>query len=501
MTSYNSGTVDTAGWTRNSVVSAAAGEVVLINNASSDTASEIAAGSIPTKFGAATFSVFVGAGADDIHFGIVDAALAKTTVGTNGIRGDASFCGVVIDTFNTIVRIYVGGTQVATVSGGFTRSVYETWTVKYTNSGGSLKVEAIKGGVSIVSGTGTMPSYTNCSLAVGAWSGGVAGTFKVNGTPSFTDYTLTGLNLITNLAKFEYNTAVAVTWDAAGLADGYEYRINGGTPVAVTNPRAYLTGLTNGTSYNVEVRATNSTTSTQSNWSSVLVVTPSATGYIYDDFERANVVPSTTALGAPPSGTAWTQPSGNLGILSGQAYATATAENIAYEATAYDIDVTLKTVGVLRDVGIVFRASDANNFWLWNVDSASGRYMLFWRHGGTYTTMADTTMNQVSDATMRVVAAGTLIRCFVNGVLKFEIEDEYRVTPATDLNAGFRIGTNGSKIEWVYAKAPSTTEFPDTKSGGFVAVYADGAKGPVDQKTAWVYKGRDTKALDTVGAS
>ena len=65
------------------------------------------------------------------------------------------------------------------------------------------------------------------------------------------------------------DTQINLEWDAVLQAGGYEYRVDGGTPVDVgLNVTAEVTGLTAGTSYDFEVRAYNDAGT--SDWSAVV---------------------------------------------------------------------------------------------------------------------------------------------------------------------------------------------------------------------------------------
>lgn len=89
-------------------------------------------------------------------------------------------------------------------------------------------------------------------------------------------FDLTGVS-VTDLTATPFDGGSSITWTQTPGATGYDYRVDGGTPVGVTSNSATIAGLTNGTAYNVEVRPKNATST--GNWTSVST-TPSPH---YDD--------------------------------------------------------------------------------------------------------------------------------------------------------------------------------------------------------------------------
>lgn len=307
---------------------------------------------------------------------------------------------------------------------------------------------------------------------------------------------------LAGLTSYLVNQGTFLTWTLLGGATSYDYRIDGGVPTNVSTNKAILSGLTNGQTYNVEVRGVNSSSTTP--WRSISV-TPSA-AYMFDTFDRAAAGPSTTALGTSTDGHSWgTAVSGGWGIdASGYAYPmTANTENWQTFAAGFDIDISFQFAPGLAqasmDGGVLFRYRDASNTFMINVNSS-----LF----ALYRRSQSTTWNQMATlpiayfpvpagALVRVIAVGTSIQVWVNGIRELVMEDVWSV--GTDTIAGIRGYIAASRIDWVHARAASALPVP---GGTLQAIGGSTTPSATPQLvTSHVYKGRDTKNQDTVGAS
>ena len=138
-----------------------------------------------------------------------------------------------------------------------------------------------------------------------------------------------------------------------------------------------------------------------------------------DDFTRAD---SSSSLGTATTGEVWTAHSGTWGISSNKAYcATRSGDSVA-TINAARSDLTLEvsyTPGASSDSGIVFRATDNNNYLLCLCTVSSG-ISLWQRVAGTYTQLSNSGAGGSFTAgvsyQVKVVAASTSIITYKDGV-------------------------------------------------------------------------------------
>ena len=310
-----------------------------------------------------------------------------------------------------------------------------------------------------------------------------------NASQDLTGKTVTGADVVA------YSGGARISWAALPGATGYEYRVDGGSVSTATSPLT-LSGLTDGTTYNLEVRGVNSINGTTGSWTSILV--KPVTTLLLDFFDRAAVAPSTTALGAPvqgPASTNWSQQL-NIGInASGQAYSTASGENLAWIPNlGWDVEIDLQQVNLLSS-WIIFRFRDVNNYWLFGGTNNE----LYRRAGGAFRLMRGARYNNaaitmVANQRIKVVTNENQIRCYVNGKQRIEWADEFGVE-ATDKGVGFRLDTTTSAVDWIEAQAFDITRWPNLNATMYT-VLGQPAVSP-NYQSGWLYKGRNTKTLDT----
>lgn len=291
--------------------------------------------------------------------------------------------------------------------------------------------------------------------------------------------------VVSNLTASPFHNGAFARWEDTGVRD-HEYRVDGGVPVAASGSSATITGLTDGTLSTIEVRPVSG--STQGNWTSVSV-TPADNGTIYDDFNRADVAPSLTALGSATSGQPWVQPSGAIGIQAGQAYVTGDGENLAVVAGVRDIDITfqINVGGNLTGDGIVFRYRDTNNYWLWEGD------YLYHKTVGSLVNVQQV-KNYVPRAgdVVRLVCLGDGIKVFINDVLNAVYGDTF--SAIDDTGVGMRMYWNGDHVEYFYAKPTDPAEF--SANADLAPVLANVAAAARPVLDSFVYKGRDSMIDD-----
>ncbi len=151
-----------------------------------------------------------------------------------------------------------------------------------------------------------------------------------------------------------------------------------------------------------------------------------------DSFNRAN---SSTTLGST-DGTghldpiAWTYPYGEVwGIDTNQAKKQTAGSSGAGEHFAVidlgvsDMDVSIVTAVrvVANGAGLCFRFVDSSHYWLYR-NSNLGSTQLILRNGGGEAVQASDSGGTEGD-TLRVVATGSSLTCYRNGVLKQTLTD------------------------------------------------------------------------------
>lgn len=292
---------------------------------------------------------------------------------------------------------------------------------------------------------------------------------------------LTGTSL-SGLVATGLNTAVTVSWDPMFGATSYEHRINGGATTEVTATSATLSGLTNGVTYTVEVRAKNATST--GNWTAVSA-TPNSYAY-FDDFNRANAA---ATPGTPIQGGPYTVQLGTWGINNNALYTSVSPlEAMMTFPGLVDLDFTftVKTVG--NNGGVLFRWIDANNTWLFQFTTlqlsfhrrTAGSYQ---QQGNTYAQGA-----QAGDV-FRVLAVGRTILAYRNGVEVLAAEDHYSSVATATMGYRFS-GDPTVRLD----DARLTPGVLPSNAGALVIPDYLMSDPAYDQ--AHLYKGRDTKLAD-----
>lgn len=468
---------DLTQWTQNNVKINNPGVEVTLSNSSAWCATVISNNTIPlpsltTWSMLVTYSLYVGSGADTFQFGLVNAAIPKTTIygggvygNGAGIYGDSSFFGFMYDVYGSQLIAWANGAQVNAMSYSANRDAYHTWAVRYVVNSGSLTMTLLcDGAVVMTSNTITAPTYPTLSPALGERNGGSGATFKAQGTPTAALLDVTG-HTLTGLSANGGNNQIQASWNADPSALSYDYSLDGGTTISnTTSASVIISGLTNGTAYTLQVRPVS--VSSTGNWASV-TVTPSPTGltvYLKDTFTRAD---SATTLGSPEVGGPYTVLVGTWGVASGQAYVpSGTGKAVVTFPAAIDVDATFQASNYLGGPSFLFRYVDANNYWrLMNYNN--GWTLGRWNAGAWAYNPINASATYATDVA-RVVAIGTRIYLFINGILRWE-QDDYWYTTAT-ATCGFLIdGTNAGRIDNVLVQTPELAQIPGLMVDGSVA--------------------------------
>lgn len=140
-----------------------------------------------------------------------------------------------------------------------------------------------------------------------------------------------------------------------------------------------------------------------------------------DDFNRAD---NSSSLGSP-----WVSLQGTFGIISNQAYLSASAGDgqcVAYVETEQNgiIEAQLSAIGSGGDAGIAFRIVDVNNFYLASYSFNTDDLFIYRRLAGDFAVLAQDTFEPLSaNDVLSVVKAGNDFDFLVNGVSKLTAND------------------------------------------------------------------------------
>lgn len=509
------GVVDGANWSKNSVISATGAEVVFTAGANNDFGDIVYTAGTFGRQGYMTLEAFLATTTQGLEVGMLDSAASTTNAATH-VGGQATFYGCLCQTnSNQVFAVQAGVQSTDAFAVSLADATYHTFYFGFVISGTSWVIKVFRDTLTnlvayVATTSGTTPSYSTMHPAIGGWNGGAfGGTYKARNIPAWDD--VTSAAPIQNLAAIPFSTSAQISWYTHPLATSYDYRVNGGTPVNVaeTNPsgtpiqKTVITGLTISTSYTVEVRPVNSDGA--GSWTSVVMTTVAT--IIADTFDRTAVAPSTTALGTSTDGHAWTQPTGSLGIdANGYAYCTANAENLAIFSAARDVDITAYDVrGANGNSAIIFRYRDVNNYLMLNLSGSPDFPAIHRKVAGGFTGLVTLGANLGSwtpGDNLRVVAYGAMFWLYRNSYLLGAFEDPTSLV--TDVGVGFRMATANQERFGAYVVTPSTipAALATAGTGGLRDIRADGlVPAPPSAGPGWLYKGRDTQALDTVGAS
>ncbi len=216
--------------------------------------------------------------------------------------------------------------------------------------------------------------------------------------------------------------------------------------------------------------------------------------YLSDDFNRAN---NASSPGSPAIGGPYTAVVGTWGITSNHLYvSTSLTGQILTCPGAADIDfgVDIAVLPGTNDAGLLFRYSDANNYWEYYCDS--GKPVLRKKVAGTLVNVWVAPVAAiVAGDKIRVVAKGSKIYCFIKGTTLAFVTDDTFNQAATVI--GFR-NTNAIAAELDNALAVTPPADPtgvDMHAALFQALDDTGVSG-YTPLAGFPYKGRDTAALD-----
>lgn len=215
--------------------------------------------------------------------------------------------------------------------------------------------------------------------------------------------------------------------------------------------------------------------------------------YLQDDFNRAN---SATVPGPPVVGGPYTASVGTWGVNGNALYTSvATSGSVLTAPAAADIDVSAtNTVLGATSQGLLFRVLDATNFWYWGI--SSGTVILQRRVAGVAVNLFSAVGGAAGD-TFRAIAKGDDIWVYYNGKHVIHINDPQF---NTQNKVGFWVNsTTAARWDNVLAQDPPTdpTFGVDGSTAGLASISL--LETDLDPRDGFLYKGRDTAALDLAG--
>ena len=285
---------------------------------------------------------------------------------------------------------------------------------------------------------------------------------------------------ITGLQSYTGNASAYYHWDVMGIADSYDYSIDGGTTfTSTTRPVVTLTGLTNGTSYNLIARG--SRAGVKGPWSGASSVTPNTSTYLIymDEFNRAA---NTSSLGTPSLGGPYTVAAGTWGVAADQTgyTSTSTSDSRVLVPGSVNFDASFTMPALVGSSGFIFRALDGNNLWLFDYES-DATWRLWVKIAGTYTNLWSIS-GAVSSDTIRIIGYDEIIYVRINNVTRVQLED-------------LRYSAGGSQFG---LRTSSTTAAKFDNVLVWNRALSDYSAG-IDNANAHIYKGHD-KYDDDLGS-
>jgi hypothetical protein len=209
--------------------------------------------------------------------------------------------------------------------------------------------------------------------------------------------------------------------------------------LAATAGSSTFTTTTYNTALTIYLKASSAGLTGACSTGTVAVGSSSTATYLYDYFDRANAA----SLGTTSSGHTWTEVSGSWKVQSYTAKLDSTVGVALAVADAGMVNATLQVVLSAVDtlgaqVSVIFRESDANNFYR-VIAQGAANYVLYKHVGGAQTQIADLGVAPVAGDAIRIRYVGTSIKVYINGTLRANSTDG---ALTTGTKVGFYSGSN-----------------------------------------------------------
>lgn len=163
---------------------------------------------------------------------------------------------------------------------------------------------------------------------------------------------------------------------------------------------------------------------------------------VSDTFNRAD---STTTMGNADTGQPWVPLAGTWGIDANRAYSVDAATDdrqVAVDAANADatVEVDMAVLDAIGGGGLLFRAVDANNYWLFVAEPEIPRWVLYKRVSGTYTLVASFAQAGATGRLL-VTASGSAITCKLDGATLMSVTDTAHQTATRHGLRVYRFGS------------------------------------------------------------
>ena len=230
---------------------------------------------------------------------------------------------VVGEPFSLDLAPYFSGTLTPFTYSIFSGALPEDWTLSGSVISGTSAAPETATIVARATDTGSNTANTNSFDIVVNWAAVPAGTVTIG-----------------TITKTSTTATVPYTYSAADQT-GFEYRLNGGSPVADAASPVDLTGLTPSTAYTIEVRAVNA--SGAGTWSAVGNFTTNAAAQVPQGTVTIGSITATQTTASVPYTYSLADQTGFQYRLNGGAATTATASPQSLTGltagTAYTIEI------------------------------------------------------------------------------------------------------------------------------------------------------------------
>ena len=216
---------------------------------------------------------------------------------------------------------------------------------------------------------------------------------------------------------------------------------------------------------------------------------------LQDNFDRAN---STTTVGAPQVGPTPTATAGTLGISGNQLYPVTFASSEAW--LVYDLGTPNVEISFTRasqwQADAILGYTSTTDFYLFAM-ATSGSSGLWRRVGANFVLLASTgnLQNSVTGDVVRASLKDGVFRCYYNNVrvIKYAAQDA-----VTGTQSGVRLTQSSAcRVDNLLGTDAPALDPPST--GGFRSV--DRIAATNTPRASFLYRGRDSKPLDTAGVA
>jgi len=208
---------------------------------------------------------------------------------------------------------------------------------------------------------------------------------------------------------------------------------------------------------------------------------------VSDTFTRGD---TTGPLGTADSGQAWATIAGTaFGITSNQAYNTDTANTLciaAIDTGMADVRVACSVSRTTQVAGLVFRLSDASNYWY--VSLSGSATALIKVVAGSPTTVATSATTYSGATTVEVVAVGGSIQVYTAGALLLSASDTFNAA-AVQHGIMRQQTVNNSRHDTFSVRASLALAVPPLTRTAFLAAFKAIA---TDARFIWLPQATDT---------